>query len=146
MLSPNDNNNINPILVMLLVLWIILVIFSVFAHFVYSEEFVMNTENMLIKELKKQEGYRDKPYKDSQGYWTIGYGHNLQGRSFDAFENERLFPRHKTVSAPITAQQCVQYWQQIPISQADAEFILEQDIMIVRHTALKIYKKQWIRR
>ena len=143
MLQPNRPENYLPTLVAIFVILLLLMIVSVFVHFAQSEEWVMNTENMLIKELKKQEGYRDKPYKDSQGFWTIGYGHNLQGRAFDSHENEVLFPRYKTLSAPITAEQCVQYWQQIPISQANAEFLLEQDILIAKHSALKIYKKQW---
>lgn len=29
-----------------------------------------------IEELKLDEGFRSKPYKDSLGYWTIGYGHH----------------------------------------------------------------------
>ena len=143
MLQPNRPENYLPILVAIFVILLILAIGSILVHFAQSEEWIMNTENALIKELKKQEGYRSKPYKDTQGFWTIGYGHNLQGRAFDSHENERLFPRYKTISAPITAEQCVRYWQQIPISQADAEFILEQDILIVKHAATKIYKKQW---
>ncbi len=31
----------------------------------------------LQDELARDEGYRDKPYKDSVGILTIGYGHNL---------------------------------------------------------------------
>lgn len=29
-----------------------------------------------IEELKLDEGFRTHPYKDSLGYWTIGYGHH----------------------------------------------------------------------
>jgi lysozyme len=29
-----------------------------------------------VEELKLDEGFRSKPYKDSLGYWTIGYGHH----------------------------------------------------------------------
>ena len=143
MMSPNDNNNINPILVLILVLWIIMVIFSVFAHFIYSEEIDMNTDTMLMKELKKQEGYRAVPYKDTQGFWTIGYGHNLLGRSFDHHENAVLFPSTKTIQVPITPVQYVQYWEKNPLTTEQAEYILEQDILIVKHTALKIYKGLW---
>lgn len=32
----------------------------------------------LITHLKKHEGVREKPYKDSEGIWTWGVGHNLQ--------------------------------------------------------------------
>ena len=29
-----------------------------------------------VEELKQDEGFRSKPYRDSLGYWTIGYGHH----------------------------------------------------------------------
>ena len=29
----------------------------------------------LREELKRDEGFSRKPYKDTMGYWTIGYGH-----------------------------------------------------------------------
>lgn len=33
--------------------------------------------NELMTELKRDEGRRDRPYKDTRGILTIGYGHNL---------------------------------------------------------------------
>ena len=140
MLQPNDN--FDPIFVIVFVCFLILLIIGVFVRAVYSKEWVMNTENQLIKELKQEEGYRERPYKDSTGNWTIGYGHNLQGRSFDHYEIDRLFPDH--VNVPVTTEQYVKYWQNTPLTQEKAEYILEQDILIVKHTALKIYKKKWL--
>lgn len=32
----------------------------------------------LLTALKKDEGRKAKPYQDSRGIWTVGYGHNLQ--------------------------------------------------------------------
>ena len=32
----------------------------------------------IIDQLKRDEGLRLEPYKDSVGVWTIGYGHNLE--------------------------------------------------------------------
>ena len=32
----------------------------------------------LIASIKAHEGYREAPYRDSLGYWTIGYGHLLE--------------------------------------------------------------------
>lgn len=29
-----------------------------------------------VEELKLDEGFRSRPYQDSLGYWTIGYGHH----------------------------------------------------------------------
>lgn len=33
----------------------------------------------LRKQLQRQEGWRDRPYKDSEGYLTLGWGRNLDG-------------------------------------------------------------------
>lgn len=35
----------------------------------------MNWEKYLLEQLKRDEGFRSKPYKCSAGVWTIGYGH-----------------------------------------------------------------------
>jgi len=32
----------------------------------------------LLAQLKVDEGKRDRPYRDTRGYWTVGYGHNLE--------------------------------------------------------------------
>ncbi len=34
--------------------------------------------NDAISQLKRHEGFRSKPYRDSLGIWTIGYGINLE--------------------------------------------------------------------
>lgn len=31
----------------------------------------------ILDQLKRDEGRRPKPYQDTQGVWTVGYGHNL---------------------------------------------------------------------
>ncbi len=37
--------------------------------------------------LKRHEGFRKYPYRDSRGIWTVGYGINLQHRGFDPKES-----------------------------------------------------------
>jgi len=32
----------------------------------------------LLRDIRHAEGFRNKPYKDSRGYWTAGYGHFLR--------------------------------------------------------------------
>jgi lysozyme len=54
----------------------------------------------LTSTLKQEEGFRSTPYADSLGFWTIGYGHKMMGR------------------------------KQTPITQADAERWLAEDISI----------------
>ena len=34
----------------------------------------------LLEQLQRDEGFRPTPYRDSQGYWTIGYGWCLERR------------------------------------------------------------------
>lgn len=31
----------------------------------------------IVDQIKRDEGRRPKPYQDTQGIWTVGYGHNL---------------------------------------------------------------------
>lgn len=42
-------------------------------------------ERLLIAELSADEGRRTKRYKCPAGYWTIGVGHNLQGKKLPAW-------------------------------------------------------------
>lgn len=44
-----------------------------------------------IAQLKLDEGLMLKPYKDSVGVWTIGYGRNLEKRGISEDEAELLF-------------------------------------------------------
>jgi len=34
----------------------------------------------VTKQIASHEGYRGRPYRDSEGVWTIGYGHNLDAQ------------------------------------------------------------------
>lgn len=52
-------------------------------------------EDVLYRELIRDEGKRLTPYQDSLGYWTVGIGHLLQPGE----------PR-----TPITEAQCRDYW------------------------------------
>lgn len=38
----------------------------------------MAVRDILHASLIKHEGFRSKPYKDTAGIWTIGYGHNIE--------------------------------------------------------------------
>ena len=42
------------------------------------EVFINNLGDLLVS-LTDLEGFRDKPYRDSLGNWTIGYGHESDG-------------------------------------------------------------------
>jgi lysozyme len=44
----------------------------------------------LKESIKKHEGYRDTPYRDHLGFWTVGYGHLIHHQSN---------PGHQTIGA-----------------------------------------------
>ena len=37
----------------------------------------------LVASIKRHEGYRKEPYRDTNGYWTIGYGHLIEELDLD---------------------------------------------------------------
>ena len=46
---------------------------------------------MLEDRIKLHEGCRLRPYQDSEGIWTVGYGRNLESAPFSRPEVELLF-------------------------------------------------------
>ena len=46
--------------------------------------------NKLLKQLKRHEGFRSKPYRCSAGKLTIGYGRNLEDVGINQLEAERM--------------------------------------------------------
>jgi len=47
----------------------------------------------LIERVKKHEGYKTQPYRDTVGKWTIGYGRNLEDNPLTVEETVVLFQR-----------------------------------------------------
>ncbi len=53
----------------------------------------MRASDVLIKSIRRFEGFRGKAYQDVKGVWTIGYGHTAQvkdGASITRKDAERL--------------------------------------------------------
>ena len=100
----------------------------------------MSAHALVVKELQMEEGFRSKPYKDTTGNWTIGYGHNLEGRSFNTKELWWLF---KNQTIPQNTEQYVKYWTENPMSQDHAEYILDVDIMDATYYTKIVYKHVW---
>lgn len=44
----------------------------------------------VVAALKLDEGFRAKPYKDTQGVWTVGYGRNLEAEGLTEAEATML--------------------------------------------------------
>jgi lysozyme len=54
----------------------------------------------LLEQLKRDEGFRDHAYKDSLGYWTIGYGRLIdKAKGGRITEEEALYLLHNDVEA-----------------------------------------------
>lgn len=45
---------------------------------------------MILEQLKRDEGFRGEPYKCTEGYWTIGFGRNLETNPLSMDEAEIL--------------------------------------------------------
>ena len=45
---------------------------------------------MILQQLKRDEGFRGEPYKCTEGYWTIGFGRNLETNPLTMDEAEIL--------------------------------------------------------
>lgn len=45
---------------------------------------------MILEQLKRDEGFRGEPYKCTEGYWTIGFGRNLETNPLTMDEAEVL--------------------------------------------------------
>lgn len=138
MMRPDDNLPLLPIIIftLLFIFWMI---------FIHSKSAFgdthMSAHALVVKELQMEEGFRGKPYKDTQGFWTIGYGHNLQGREFKLHELDFLFEEH--INIPHTVDQYVKYWTHSPMSTEEGEYILEVDISYAESLVRSIYKEVW---
>ena len=48
----------------------------------------------LTESIKIHEGYRKLPYRDSLGYWTVGYGHLIEEDIVDTLPMGRILDRY----------------------------------------------------
>ena len=142
MMRPNDEfSMLATILLIFAMMIIVIIVFTL----VFIEDATgdrhMSAHALVVKELQMEEGFRGKPYKDTTGHWTIGYGKNLEGRTFKLNELDFLFKDH--VNIPHTVDQYVKYWEHSPMTKEEAEYILEIDISYAEIAVKKIYYKVW---
>lgn len=76
---------------------------------------------MLLDQLKEDEGFRPKPYLCTGGYWTIGYGRNLETNPLTAEEKAMIFG----------AGDDRDLWER-GLTRDEAETLLKNDIARVR--------------
>lgn len=50
----------------------------------------MEFSNEILEFIKEKEGFREKPYKDQAGVWTIGYGHTKAAGGLDPESSTKI--------------------------------------------------------
>lgn len=78
--------------------------------------------DVLVDIIGRHEGFREKKYKDTKGIWTIGYGFNMESKTFP--------------------DELVKKWEKNGITKAEADTILKEHI----ESIIKALKKMqpWI--
>lgn len=69
--------------------------------------------NRLADDLKRDEGVRYKLYRDTEGKWTIGYGHNIEDRGITPSVAEMILDEDIAVAVR-DLDNCVPWWRQMP--------------------------------
>lgn len=77
-----------------------------------------------IEQIKIDEGFRGKPYKDTVGKWTIGYGRNLDDNPLTDRESQELG--------------CDRNFNDEPLTKKEAEYLLENDLRNVSREASRL--------
>ena len=119
---------------MKILIWVVLLIGDLVVA-----EVTMNTitHQQIVKELKMEEGFRSRPYYDTQKKITIGYGRNLNGLPLTKTEFAYLFPTQPYSRNKI--EFLVGYWNLEPLKQHEAIFLLEEVIKHCEQDALLVY-------
>ena len=83
----------------------------------------MNAKRLYDKSIRGHEGFRAKPYKDGNGFWTIGIGEKIHTNTMSFHEAEALMRNGITESAAI--ERCK---QKIMVSEIGARRILGPEV------------------
>ena len=95
------------------------------------------THTQLLKELKEEEGFRSIPYLDTQGFWTIGYGRNIDGLPLSEQEFTHLFPNESIKNN--NRQWLIKTWSKSKITRESAIYLLESVVSTCEQEARFIY-------
>lgn len=90
----------------------------------------MNYQN-LLQQLKSHEGLRLKPYKCTSGYWTIGYGRNLEAKGLSQQEQNDL------LGCDMGTELVIRHLQRYPLTEHQAEELLLNDVASVESQVLR---------
>jgi len=76
-----------------------------------------------IDRLKREEGFSSKPYKCTMGYWSVGYGRNLETNPLTNEEQIRIIGYSN-----LSPKDVKTHFDKFPISEKDAGYLLQNDI------------------
>lgn len=71
----------------------------------------------VIDDLKRHEGFRAKPYKDTEGHLTIGYGINLDAGITEDEAEMILVHRVRKIQLALSSK--LVYWNKLSIARQD---------------------------
>ena len=100
------------------------------------------TEHEILTDLKQEEGFRSKPYRDTLNNWTIAYGHHLGGRLLSRDEHNMIFGQ--TYQYPMSVGDMVAFLRIHPLCEGQAKILLKNDVEIARKDAITIYGDRWL--
>lgn len=95
----------------------------------------LSENGTMIEKLKRREGFRGVPYRDTRDIWTVGYGHNLVANPLSP-EAVKLLLNHTATSilqdgsrvfGLIEASQTRNLFSQ-PMNKAEAHILLKWDM------------------
>lgn len=69
------------------------------------------TFDQLVERLKVEEGFREYPYKDTEGIWTFGYGFNIED-GITRYEAEWLL-RHRVMERIKELSRVIKGWSRL---------------------------------
>ena len=107
-----------------------------------EKEMDRKTEKEIIQDLRVEEGFRTKPYRDTLNNWTAGFGHNLGGRLLTREEHDLLFPGSD--GYPLSVNDMVKLLRVNPVTKEKGLVLLKNDILIAEKDSLIVYgKERW---
>lgn len=98
----------------------------------------------LAAQIRIDEGVRPLPYKDSEGYWTVGIGRMIDlrlGGGLRPDEIELLQTNGKRpmfLSKRYAYQDCPDFWR-IPLTDEEMDYLLNNDILNAVEDCKKMY-------
>ena len=115
-----------------------------FLGYATAEESEMDrkTEHEILVDLKAEEGFRSRPYRDSLNNLTVGYGHNLGGRLLTKLEHKVIFG--EDYQYPMSIGDMADILQRKPMSEKIATILLKSDVKIAADDAKTIYGDRWL--